>query len=93
MDGLVIKSGSGAGLVIIPSVEDKMEYAVKFDFLASNNEAEYEALILGLQICINPGGQDILAKFDSQLIVGQVSGEYEAKKDKMRIPQQTPRAN
>lgn len=62
-----------------------MEYAVKFDFLASNNEAECEALILGLQICIAAGAQNILAKSDSQLIVGQVSGEYEAKEDNMRM--------
>ncbi|XP_057247196.1 uncharacterized protein LOC130589714 [Beta vulgaris subsp. vulgaris] len=85
VDGSATKSGSGAGLVIIPSVGDKMEYAVKFDFLASNNEAEYEALILGVQICITAGAQNMLAKSDSQLIVGQVSGEYEAKEDNMRM--------
>ncbi|XP_057250789.1 uncharacterized protein LOC130591477 [Beta vulgaris subsp. vulgaris] len=85
VDGSATKSGSGAGLVILPSIGDKMEYAVKFDFLASNNEAEYEALILGLQICITSGAQNILAKSDSQLIVGQVSGEYEAKEDNMRM--------
>lgn len=85
MDGSASKLGSGAGLVIIPYVGDKMEYAVKFDFFASNNEAEYEALILGLQICITARAQNILVKSDSQLIVGQVSGEYEAKEDNMKM--------
>lgn len=48
VDGSTTKIGSGAGLVIIPLVGDKMEYAIKFDFLASNNEVKYEALILFL---------------------------------------------
>ncbi|XP_057249944.1 uncharacterized protein LOC130591060 [Beta vulgaris subsp. vulgaris] len=62
-----------------------MEYAIKFEFLGSNNEAEYEALILGLQLCILAGATTIEARSDSQLIVGQVSGEYEAKEDNMRM--------
>ena len=52
-----IKTGSGAELVVVPLLGDKMEYVVKFNFLASNNEAEYGALILGLQIYINAGSQ------------------------------------
>ena len=64
---------------------DEMEYTVEFDFLAQNNEAKNEALILGLKICIKSGAQVVTAKSDSQLIVGQVSGEYEAKEDNMRM--------
>ena len=62
-----------------------MEYVIKFEFLGSNNEVEYEALILGIQLCILAGVLSINAKYDSQLIVGQVSGEYEAKEDNMRM--------
>lgn len=47
-----------------------MEYAIKFELLGSNNEVEYEALILGLQLCIHAGATSIKAKFNSQLIVG-----------------------
>ena len=85
VDGSATKSGNGVGLVIIPSVGEKMEYPVKFDFLASNKKEKYEALILGVQICNNAGAQNIMAKSDSQLIVGQVSGEYDAKEDNMRM--------
>ena len=70
--------GCGAGLVIKPPVGKKMEYAIKFEFLGSNNKAEYEALILGLQLCILAIATTVKAQSDSQLIVGQVSGEYEA---------------
>lgn len=62
-----------------------MEYNVKFDFFASNNEVEYEALILGLRIYINSEAQVVTAKSDSQLIVRQVSGECEAKDENMRV--------
>lgn len=72
-------------LVIIPAEGEKIEYAIKFDFTASNNEAEYEALIPDLQIRISSGDRDVTSKFESQLIVGQVSGEYESKEDNMRM--------
>lgn len=61
------------------------EYAVKFAFAASNNESEYEALILGLQLCKVAGANDVQAHCDSQLIVSQIRGEYEAKEDSMKM--------
>ncbi|XP_010665592.2 uncharacterized protein LOC104882874 [Beta vulgaris subsp. vulgaris] len=85
VDGSSTKSGCGAGLVLKPPIGEKMEYEIKFEFLGSNNEAEYEALILGLQLCILAGATAIEARSDSQLIVGRVSGEYEAKEDNMRM--------
>lgn len=63
-----------------------MEYAIKFDFTTSNNEAVYESFILGLQIYITLGVRVITAKSDSKLIVGQVwENIYEAKEDNMRM--------
>ena len=48
VDGSSTTSGCRARLVLKPLVRDKIEYEIKFEFLESNNEAEYEALILGL---------------------------------------------
>lgn len=62
-----------------------MEYTITFDFLGSNNEAEYEVLNPSLQLYILVGATSVKALSDSILIVGQVSGEYEAKKDNMRM--------
>ena len=45
MDGSSTKGGSGAGLVLMGPHGVKISYALKFLFEASNNEAEYEALI------------------------------------------------
>ncbi|KAL0451276.1 UNVERIFIED_CONTAM: hypothetical protein Slati_1105700 [Sesamum latifolium] len=60
-----------------------MEFAIKFDFKDSNNEAEYEALVLGMRMAQDAGALHLLAYSDSQLIVNQVSGEYKAKEESM----------
>ena len=59
-------------------------YALRFDFPATNNEAEYEALIAGLQLARRLGAQRIHVRSDSQLVVCQVLGEYEAKDETMQ---------
>jgi hypothetical protein len=51
-DGSVMKTGPGAGLLFISPLEEHMRYAVRLHFLASNNMAEYEALLCGLRIAI-----------------------------------------
>ena len=53
------------------------------DFPASNNEAEYEAIIVGLDIAISVSSEKIIIRSDSQLVVGQVNGEYETRDQHM----------
>lgn len=43
---------------------------------ATNNEAEYEALIQGLESTLEKGYTDVIAEGDSQLVVRQVRGQY-----------------
>ena len=50
MDGSSIKDGSGAGLIIESPTKAHYEHALKFVFKASNNEAEYEALVTGIEL-------------------------------------------
>lgn len=85
VDGSSTRSSSGADIIIISSARVKMEHAVRFEFMASNNEAEYEALFLGINICYNSGAPILSAFSDSQLIVSQVNGEIEAKDDSVRM--------
>ncbi|XP_057538103.1 uncharacterized protein LOC130815609 [Amaranthus tricolor] len=85
VDGSSTQSASGAGLLIVSSAGVRMERAVRFEFAASNNEAEYEALLMGLKICYEAGAKELAAFSDSQLIVGQVNGEFEAKDDSMKM--------
>ncbi|KAL0311473.1 UNVERIFIED_CONTAM: Ribonuclease HI [Sesamum angustifolium] len=58
-----------------------MEFAIRFDFKASNNEAEYEALALGMRMVEDAGASHLIAYSNSQLIVKQLKGEYEAKEE------------
>ncbi|XP_057530798.1 uncharacterized protein LOC130809160 [Amaranthus tricolor] len=85
VDGSSTQSASGAGLLIVSSAGVRMERAVRFEFATSNNEAEYEALLMGLRICYETGAKKLSAFSDSQLIVGQVNGEFEAKDDSMKM--------
>ncbi|KAL0433672.1 UNVERIFIED_CONTAM: hypothetical protein Slati_2701500 [Sesamum latifolium] len=74
-----------AGMAVVqallssPQGED-LEFAVKFDFKASNNEAEYEALVIGMRMAHEAGARHLLAYSDSQLIVNQIEGTFEAKR-------------
>ncbi|KAL0411987.1 UNVERIFIED_CONTAM: hypothetical protein Slati_3788400 [Sesamum latifolium] len=83
VDGSSTTQGSGAGVVITSPQGEDMEFEKKFDFKASNNDAEYEALVLGMKIAQYAGALHLLAYSDSQLIVKQVSGEYEANEESM----------
>ncbi|GJR32241.1 reverse transcriptase domain-containing protein [Tanacetum coccineum] len=58
-------------------------YALRFQFTASNNEAEYEALIAGLRIAAQMGVRNVHVSVDSKLVANQVLGTYVAKEENM----------
>jgi hypothetical protein len=71
-DGSLMKSGASAGLVFVSPHRVHMRYAVHLCFPASNNVAEYEALVNGLCIAIELGVQWLDVHGDSQLVIDQV---------------------
>jgi hypothetical protein len=71
-DDLVMKEGAGVGLVFISPLGICMEYLVRLHFTASNNAAEYEALINGLRIAVELGIKRFEIRGDSELVVDQV---------------------
>ncbi|GAV70041.1 RVT_3 domain-containing protein [Cephalotus follicularis] len=83
VDGSSCVSGNGAGLVLTSPDGWIIEYALRFVFKATNNKAEWEALIVGLAIAKHLEVQKIEASSDSQLVIGLQSGEYEAREDSM----------
>ncbi|KAL0445716.1 UNVERIFIED_CONTAM: hypothetical protein Slati_1699500 [Sesamum latifolium] len=83
VDGSCTTQDSGAGIVVTSPQGEDLEFAIKFDFKASNNEAKYEALVIGMRMAHEAGGRHLLAYSDSQLIVKQVEGIYEAKEESM----------
>ena len=54
-DGSLMKTGVAAGLLFISPLGVHMRYMIRLHFAASNNMAEYEALVNGLQIAIELG--------------------------------------
>jgi hypothetical protein len=54
-DGSMMKTGTGAGLLFVPPLGEHLRYAVRLHFPASNNMAEYEALLCSLKIAIKIG--------------------------------------
>ena len=59
-----------------------MEYALKFGFQASNNEAEYEVVIVGLNLAHSMEVDQLEICSDSQLVVKEIEDSYEAKGEK-----------
>ncbi|XP_068477194.1 uncharacterized protein [Phaseolus vulgaris] len=83
VDGSSNQQGSGAGIILEGPNGVLIEQALRFPFKASNNQAEYEALIAGMLLAKEMGAQSLLAKSDSQLFIGQVTGEYQGKDPQM----------
>ncbi|GJZ56599.1 reverse transcriptase domain-containing protein [Tanacetum coccineum] len=83
MDGSSCIDGSGAGLIITNSEGMEFTYSLRFRFDATNNEAEYEALIAGLRIAEQMGIKNLQANVDSRLAANQVNGTYIAKEPGM----------
>ncbi|XP_073117080.1 uncharacterized protein [Elaeis guineensis] len=77
IDGASNAQGSGAGFLLTNSEGVVTEHALRFDFKASNNQAEYEALVAGLKLALELGVGRLKVFSDSQLIVGQIKGEFE----------------
>ncbi|GJT97688.1 reverse transcriptase domain-containing protein [Tanacetum coccineum] len=82
-DGSSCIDGSGAGLILTSPEGTEFTYALRFQFTASNNEAEYEALIAGLRIAAQMGVRNVRVSVDSKLVVNQVLGAYVAKEQNM----------
>ena len=82
-DGSVMKTGAGAGLLFVSPLGKHMRYVVRLHFPASNNMAEYEALLSGLRIAIELGIKRLDVRGDSQLVIDQVMKEASCHDEKM----------
>ncbi|GJX14366.1 reverse transcriptase domain-containing protein [Tanacetum coccineum] len=75
--------GSGAGLILTSPDGAEFTYALRFQFTASNNEAECEALLAGLRITAQMGVRNVQVSVDSKLVANQVLGTYIVKEENM----------
>ena len=61
-----------------------IEKSLRLGFSATNNEAEYETLLMGMSMVQKMGGKIAELFSDSRLVVGQVKGELEAQDPRMQ---------
>ena len=84
VDGASSAMGAGAGIVIITLEGIRLEHSFRLGFRASNNEAEYKALLAGLRIVLGMGARDVEIYLDSRLVVCQVQGSFETRDSRMK---------
>ena len=67
------------GLVLVSPKKITIKKSIRLGFLATNNEVEYETLLVGMAMVQKMGGKAVEVFSDSRLVVGQVKGKLEAR--------------
>ena len=83
-DGAANQMGSRVGLVLVSLEKITIEKSLKLGFLATNNEAKYEALLVGMTIVQKMSRKAVEIFSDSRLVVGQVKRKLKAKDVRMQ---------
>ena len=78
------RHADGVGMVIQTLVGDKIECMIRLGFPTTNNEAEYEALMAGLDLAKAAGAGNLIVHCDSQVITSQINGEYKCRSERMK---------
>ena len=84
VDGAINQRGSRVGLVLVSPERITIEKSLRLYFSAINNEAKYEALLMGIMMVQKIGGKVMNVFSDSKLVVGQVRGDLEAHDSRMQ---------
>ena len=84
VDGAANQKGSKVGKVIVSPDRITIEKSLRLGFSATNNEAEYEALLAEVAMVKKLGGKVVEVFSDSRLVVGQIKGELEARDHRMQ---------
>ncbi|XP_074374111.1 uncharacterized protein LOC141714493 [Apium graveolens] len=79
VDRAVNNNGPDAGIVFFTPEGHRLMSAIHFKFYATNNDAEYEALINGLKLALEVGAVNLIVRSDSELVVNQVNGGFQAR--------------
>ena len=84
VDEAANQRGSGVGLVLVSPEKITIEKSLRLSFSTTNNEAEYETLLMGMMMVQKMGGKAVKVFSDSKLVVGQVRGDLEARDPRMQ---------
>jgi len=84
VDGSSTLSAGGIEVILKSPEGDKLRYKARLEYQTTNNKAEYEALLRGLELAKSLGAESVIIQGDSQLIIIQVNGMCEAKEGRMK---------
>jgi len=79
VDGSSNKNACSAGIILEGPSDLLVEQALQFAFKETNNQAEYEAILAGLNLAHDLNAREVTCKSDSQFVVGQIKGDFEVK--------------
>ncbi|XP_074377588.1 uncharacterized protein LOC141719104 [Apium graveolens] len=79
VDGASNSDGAGAGIELISPEAHKIRRVTHLAFHATNNDAEYEALINSLKLAVEMKVENLNVFSDSMIVVYQINGGYQAK--------------
>ena len=83
-DGSSNRQVGGAGVVLLSPEGDVIECMIRLDFPTTNNEAEYEVLVAGLDLARAIRAISVVIYCGSQVITNQVNGDYKCKGERMK---------
>jgi ribonuclease HI len=75
---------AGIGAVILDDKKKKVKEIYKYIGEATNNNAEYNALICGLEEVKKLNADEVIVNLDSELVVKQINGEYRVKNEELK---------
>jgi len=84
-DGASSSEATGAGVVFVSPCQETISLSYKLEFEATNNVAEYEALVLGLRAAKEMGIEEVEVFGDVELIIQQVINSYWAKHPRLNV--------
>jgi ribonuclease HI len=85
VDGSSTRKHGGAGVVVVTPEEEELCSSLRLEFKTTNNKAEYEAVIVELCVTLEMGAKSVEVRSNSQVIVGHIKGEFEAKGENMNL--------
>ena len=83
-DGASNRHGSGIGILLVSPTDSHIPISIKLQFSTTNNMAEYEACILGLEAAISLGIKVLEVYGDSALIIRQAQKKWKVKEEKLQ---------
>ena len=81
--GASCQTRADIGLQLKSPTGERIEQVIRLGFSASNNESEYEAILVRIEIAVTVSAYRLLIRSDSQLVVGKVNEEYESRDPQM----------